>query len=117
MKSGKNILIWLAIFVFLTLIFGISENKNFGQQYNSLAYSDFMHNVKEKHVASVTIRGAEITGVATDGQKFVTYAPYSPSTVDTLLENGVKVDAQPQDTANETFWSIFISSSSSSIIS
>ena len=68
-----------------------------------------MQNVKDKRVINVTIRGAEISGQMADGGKFLTYAPYSPATVETLIENGVKVDAEPQDTSSETFWSIFIS--------
>jgi len=60
-------------------------------------------------VANVSISGGEISGTTTDGRKFVTYAPYNPTTVDTLLENNVKVEAQPKDTSGDTFWSILIS--------
>ena len=109
MKIGKSALIWIVAFVALTAIFSYSENKNFSSDYDKLAFSDFMNKVKDKHVANVTISGAEITGDMTDGRKFVTYAPYSPTTVDTLLENDVKVDAQPKDTSGDAFWSILIS--------
>jgi cell division protease FtsH len=109
MKLGKNIIIWLVAFVLLTLILGWTEGKDLRNGYAKVAYSEFMQNVKDKRVINVTIRGAEISGQMADGSKFLTYAPYSPSTVETLIENGVKVDAEPQDTSSETFWSIFIS--------
>ncbi len=109
MKLGKNIIIWLAAFVLLTIILGWTEGKDLRGGYAKVAYSEFMQNVKDKRVIDVTIRGAEISGQMADGSKFLTYAPYSPSTVETLIENGVKVDAEPQDTSSETFWSIFIS--------
>lgn len=109
MKLGKNIIIWLVAFVLLTLILGWTEGKDLRGGYAKVAYSEFMQNVKDKRVINVTIRGAEISGQMADGSKFLTYAPYSPSTVETLIENGVKVDAEPQDTSSETFWSIFIS--------
>lgn len=109
MKFGKNALIWIIAFVALTAIFSYSENKNFASDYEKLAFSDFMNKVKDKHVANVSISGGEISGSTTDGRKFVTYAPYSPTTVDTLLENGVKIEAQPKDTSGDTFWSIIIS--------
>ncbi len=109
MKFGKNALIWIIAFVALTAIFSYSENKNFASDYEKLAFSDFMNKVKDKHVANVSISGGEISGSTTDGRKFVTYAPYSPTTVDTLLENDVKIEAQPKDTSGDTFWSILIS--------
>lgn len=109
MKFGKNALIWIIAFVVLTAIFSYSENKNFASNNEKLAFSDFMNKVKDKHVANVSISGGEISGTTTDGRKFVTYAPYSPTTVDTLLENNVKVEAQPKDTSGDTFWSILIS--------
>lgn len=109
MKFGKNALLWLLAFVALSMMMSFVENKNFSSSYEKLAFSDFMNEVKGKRVASVTMSGAEIYSVASDGKKYVTYAPYSPSMVDTLLENNVKVEAKPQDTSGDTFWSIIIS--------
>lgn len=108
MKFGKNALIWVVAFVILTAIFGYSENK-IASDYDKLAFSDFMEKVKDKKVVEASISGAEISGTTTDGRKFFTYAPYSPTTVDTLLANDVKVDARPQGNAGDTFWSIIIS--------
>ena len=111
MKFGKNLLIWAIAIIILTMIFGYTDNKNLsaGGGMETLAFSDFMNKVKDKHVANVTITGPEIYGVTTDGRKFSTVAPYSPTTVDTLLENNVKVEAQQKDTSGDTFWSIIIS--------
>ena len=100
MRFGKNAIIWLLAFV---------ENKNFSSGYENLAFSDFMNEVKGKRISGVTMTGAQIYSVSTDGKKYMTYAPYSPTTVDTLLANNVRVDAKPQDTAGDTFWSIVIS--------
>lgn len=111
MKFGKNALIWAIAIIVLTMIFSYTDNKNLSGVggTETLAFSDFMNKVKDKHVANVTITGPEIYGMTTDGRKFSTVAPYSPTTVDTLLENNVKVEAQPKDTSGDTFWSIIIS--------
>lgn len=109
MKIGKNVLVWLIAFVALSTVMSFFENRNFASNYENLAFSDFMNEVKNKRIASVTMSGAEIYSMADDGKKYVTYAPYSPSTVDTLLENNVKVEAKPQDTSGDTLWSIIIS--------
>ncbi len=109
MRFGKNAIIWLLAFVVLSMMMSFVENKNFSSNYEKLAFSDFMKEVKGKRISSVTISGAEVYSVANDGKKYVTYTPYSPTTIDTLLENNVKIDAKPQDTSGETFWSIVIS--------
>lgn len=110
MKLGKSAIIWIAVFVILTVIFGYADKQNIGMSGSEqIAFSDFMNKVKDKHVADVTITGPEIYGVMTDGRKFTTVAPYSPTTIDTLIENNVKVEARPKDTSGDTFWSIFVS--------
>ena len=109
MRFGKNAIIWLLAFVALSFAMSFMENKNFSSGYENLAFSDFMNEVKGKRISGVTMTGAQIYSVSTDGKKYMTYAPYSPTTVDTLLANNVRVDAKPQDTAGDTFWSIVIS--------
>ncbi|MBQ9271544.1 MAG: ATP-dependent zinc metalloprotease FtsH [Alphaproteobacteria bacterium] len=109
MKFGKNALIWIGILLVLTTFFGLSDSRNLRGGTENVAFSDFMNNVKEKKVSDVSINGGEIFGTTTDGKKFITYAPYSPTTVDTLLENDVKIDAKPQDSSTDIFWNILIS--------
>ena len=109
MKIKKNVVVWLIAFVALSTVMSFFENRNFASNHENLAFSDFMNEVKSKRIASVTMSGAEIYSMTNDGKKYVTYAPYSPSTVDTLLENNVKVEAKPQDTSGDTLWSIIIS--------
>ena len=109
MKLGKNVVVWLIAFVALSTVMSFFENRNFASNHENLAFSDFMNEVKSKRIASVTMSGAEIYSMTNDGKKYVTYAPYCPSTVDTLLENNVKVEAKPQDTSGDTLWSIIIS--------
>ena len=109
MKFGKNALIWIGILLVLTTFFGLSDSRNLRGGTENVAFSDFMNNVKEKKVSDVSINGGEIFGTTTDGKKFITYAPYSPTTVDTLVENDVKIDAKPQDSSTDIFWNILIS--------
>ena len=85
MKLGKNVVVWLIAFVALSTVMSFFENRNFASNHENLAFSDVMNEVKSKRIASVTMSGAEIYSMTNDGKKYVTYAPYSPSTVDTLL--------------------------------
>ncbi|MBQ9035424.1 MAG: ATP-dependent zinc metalloprotease FtsH [Alphaproteobacteria bacterium] len=108
MKYGKNFSILILALVFIAIIIGYTSKMPDGGRMEDIAYSDFMRNVQDKRVVSVSISGAEIRGLMTDGKKFSTYAPYSPTTVDTLLENGVKVEAKPQEASGESFLSLLI---------
>ena len=73
MRFGKNAVIWLLAFVALSVVMSFMENKTFSSNYENLAFSDFMNEVKGKRIASVTMSGAEVYSVATDGKKYITY--------------------------------------------
>ena len=109
MSSGKSIIVWLVAIVLLTsLMNGFSESAK-RANYAELAFSDFMNEAESKKISEVVISGANIEGKLSDGRNFYTYAPYDPSMVETLRQNGVKVEAKPEDTSSNTFWGIFIS--------
>ena len=109
MKTGKNFAIWLVIIVVLSVMMGgFNEGVRHGNS-TDLAFSDFMNEVEAKHVTEVTIAGSSISGHLADGRTFYSYAPYDPSMVETLRENGVVVKAEPEDTSANTFWGIVIS--------
>ena len=109
MKTGKNIIIWLvAIVVLSSLMSGFNEGARKAASAE-VAFSDFMNEVEAKRVSEVVIAGANVSGKLADGRAFYTYAPYDPSMVETLRQNGVVVKAEPEDTSSNTFWGIVIS--------
>ena len=109
MKFSKNFIIWALIFIAVTSFAGaVGGNK---QRVNSdtMAFSDFMNEAENKKISEVTVSGADVYGITTDGRRFYTYAPDDPSMIETLRHNDVKVNAKPIDTAGSTFWGIVIS--------
>ena len=109
MKSGKNLVIWLAVILVLSALMSGFDNGLKHAASANLAFSDFMNEVEDKRVSEVTIAGAHVTGMLSDGRAFYTYAPQDPSMVETLRKNGVVVKAEPEDTSANTFWGIVIS--------
>ncbi len=109
MSSGKSIIVWLVAIVLLTSLMNSFTESAKKANYAELAFSDFMNEAESKKISEVVISGANIEGKLTDGRNFYTYAPYDPSMVETLRQNGVKVEAKPEDTSSNTFWGIFIS--------
>ncbi len=109
MKLGKNAVIWLLAFIFISIAMSYFEQSQSQGQFVTLPFSEFMHEVENKKVVSVMISGAEIFGETNSGSKFVTYAPQSPNMVDKLLENGVKIEAKPEETSENSFFGMIIS--------
>ena len=109
MKSGKSIIVWLVAIVLLSSVMNMFNGGATRTNHEKLAFSDFMNDVESKKIASVTIAGSDISGNYTDGRKFVTYAPFDPSMVETIRASGAKVVAQPEDTSANTFWGVLIS--------
>ncbi len=109
MSSGRNIIVWLVAILLLSSLMNHFSETAKKANYADLAFSEFMNEAENKHISEVTIAGANIEGKLTDGRNFYTYAPYDPTMVETLRKNGVKVEAQPEDTSSNTFWGIVIS--------
>ncbi len=92
---AKNLILWVIIAIVLMSVFN-----NFTTQKsppNMLAYSDFLSQVQEGSVQSVTINGNEIEGVLTSGSTFSTYAPRDEGLVSDLLNNKVQIVASPPE--------------------
>lgn len=109
MKSGKSMVIWLvAILLLSSVMGGLNETAKRGSE-TKMAFSEFLDSVENKRVSEVVISGADVSGTLSDGRRFYTYAPAAAGMVDTLRENGVRIEARPEDTSANTFWGIVIS--------
>ena len=103
---AKNILLWVIIAVVLMSVFN-----NFGPptpRAQSVAYSDFIADVKSGHVQSVVIDGRVVKGQLASGESFSTYTPNDPQMINDLLSNGVLVKAQAPE-QESLLMQIFIS--------
>lgn len=109
MKSGKNLVIWLVIFLLLSAIVGSFSEKARMSRVEQIAFSDFLNEAENKRISEVNISGHDITGKTSDGKDFYTFAPNDPTMFETLRQNGVRVNAKPVDTSSNTFWGIVIS--------
>ncbi len=109
MKSNKNFLYWIIGFILLSILFNTSTPALRPSSSSKIAFSEFMNSAEEGNIASVTIIGNDISGTYTNGTKFKTYAPFDPSMVEELRKQNVKIEAEPIDTSESTFWGIVIS--------
>ena len=91
----KNVAIWLVIALVLMTVFNQFSTRQSTQK--AMEYSQFIEEVKQGHIAKVTIEGRVLKGVKTTGERFTTYSPSDPWLVSDLLKNGVIIEAKPEE--------------------
>ncbi len=95
MNFAKNFAVWIVIALLLIALFNLFGGTSGTGPQTQLAYSDFLREVEDGRVASVTIQGPNIGGTLADGRAFTSYAPDDPQLVAKLTERGVNITAAP----------------------
>ncbi len=106
---GKNLALWIVIGLLLVALFNLFQTSSSHGPQSTLAFSDFLNDVKHGQVADVTIRGHNISGHFTDSRGFSTYAPNDPNLVTLLTDKGVRITAAPVDDNVPSLFGILIS--------
>ena len=96
---NHNIALWLVIAMVLGLVYMIYQGTGAkSTQIQRMDYSDFVTQVGNGQISSVTIRGQKIQGFKKDNTKFITYAPEDAQVSERLLAQRVSVNAEPEET-------------------
>ncbi|MDR2838877.1 MAG: ATP-dependent zinc metalloprotease FtsH [Azonexus sp.] len=104
----KNLAIWLVIGLVLMTVFNQFNSRQVAQNSGSIAYSQFIDEVKQGHITTVIMEGRTLKATTSEGKRLTTYAPPDLWLVSDLLKNGVKIEAKPED--DESFLTnIFVS--------
>ena len=92
-KIIENISLWIGIIIFVTIVFSqLGGGFDIGSNVQKLKFSQFLQQVEDGNVQSVTIQGYEgyeISGKLKDGSVFKTKAAHYPNLIDTLKNNNV----------------------------
>ena len=96
----KNVMLWVVIAVILMVVFN-----NIGGQSNAtntIAYSDFITDVRSGGVDRATISGRDIIYQRADSSIYSTYSPETDNRalIGDLLDAGVQIDAKPPEDTN-----------------
>ena len=106
---GKNLALWIVIGLLLVALFNLFQTSSNRGPQSTLAFSDFLNDVKRGQVSDVTIQGNTISGHFTDSRAFSTYAPNDPNLVSELTEKGVRISAAPVDDNVPSLFGVLIS--------
>ncbi|HZW86398.1 MAG TPA: ATP-dependent zinc metalloprotease FtsH [Gallionella sp.] len=96
MKNFKSVAVWLVVALILMTVFN-QFNTRLPSTQSQLDYSQFLEEVKQGHIAKVTIEGRALKATTNDGKKITSYAPSDLWMVSDLLKNGVKIEAKPEE--------------------
>ena len=92
----RNFALWAIIAVLLIALFNLFQAPQQRGATRDIAYSQFLEEVSQGRVESVTITGSRISGTYTDNRTpFQTYSPGDPSLVQRLEEHNVTITARP----------------------
>lgn len=90
--------VWVMIALVLFIVFKQFDSRSQASNISSIAYSDFITEVKSGHIKDATIEDRSILATMQDGRKVKTAATYlDRGLVGDLLNNGVKFDVKQPD--------------------
>ena len=98
----RSLLIWAGVLLALVLFVQMIDGGSRAQAGQSMAYSDFVHQVDQGNVKSVTIATGSsgnnaIAGKLSSGEDFHTVAPSDANVSDKLVQKGVAVQVKGEE--------------------
>lgn len=93
----KTILLWIVAGIILVSVFNIFGPRHEPEQ--KISYTDFIKNVKDGNVSSVTISDQDVTGVKQNNEVFYTYLPMRQDIylLRELVDKNVNVKGKPPE--------------------
>ncbi len=106
----RNLALWAIIAVLLIALFNLFQTPQQRGSSHEIAYSEFLQQVDDGRVRSVTIQGDHITGTYADTSGgFQTYSPGDASLVDRLENKHVTINARPESDGSNSIFGYLIS--------
>ncbi len=97
MGNARNIAFWVVLFLLVLALFNLFSGGQATQSATGVSYSDFIQQVDDGKVASVSIDGERITVVGKDNSRYVTIQPEGDQVADRLIAQGVDVQVESQE--------------------
>lgn len=93
----KTILLWIVAGIILVSVFNIFGPRHEPEQ--KISYTEFMKNVKDGNVSTVTISDQDVTGIKQNNEVFYTYLPMRQDIflLRDLVDKGVNVKGKPPE--------------------
>ncbi|MGB3556817.1 MAG: ATP-dependent metallopeptidase FtsH/Yme1/Tma family protein, partial [Jannaschia sp.] len=97
MGNARNIAFWVVLFVLVMALFQLFSGGQSAMSAREVPYSDFITQVEDGSVQSVTLDGERIIFSGTGGTEQITIKPADVDVTETLLANDVRIAAESQE--------------------
>ncbi|MEQ8401901.1 MAG: ATP-dependent zinc metalloprotease FtsH [Roseitalea porphyridii] len=106
----RNFALWAIIALMLVALFNMFQAPSEGTASRDISYTQFLQDVSNGRVQSVTIQGEQIVGTYSDtGATFQTFSPGDPDLVARLEDRGVEIRARPETDGSNSFMAVLLS--------
>ncbi|MEX0954341.1 MAG: ATP-dependent zinc metalloprotease FtsH [Rhizobiaceae bacterium] len=106
----RNLALWAIIAVLLIALFNLFQSPQQRGSSREVAYSEFLQQLDNGRVQSVTISGERITGTYSDSNVgFQTYTPGDATLVQRLEDRGVTINVKPESDGSNSIFGYLIS--------
>ena len=105
----RNLMMWGVVVLLVLGLYNLFQNPGTITGKTEMPFSTFLTEVDKGNVASVDIRGSEISGTFRDGKGFKTYSPNYPNLVEKLSAKGVAITAGPREEKGPSLWGVILS--------
>ena len=98
-NNARNIIFWVVLFLLMLALFNLFSNGQQTASTQSISYSNFIERVEGGEVSRVTLDGERVIMHGRDGQQFTTVKPEDAGLTERLMNAGVEIEAEPQETS------------------
>ncbi|MBO9396725.1 ATP-dependent zinc metalloprotease FtsH [Shimia sp. R9_2] len=99
MGNARNVAFWVVLFLLILALFNLFSGDSSTLQSREISYSDFVASVQSDQVASVTLDGEKVRYATKDGSNYVAVMPADAEVTGLLIEQGIPVRAESQETS------------------
>ncbi|PJE31946.1 membrane protease FtsH catalytic subunit [Pseudooceanicola antarcticus] len=97
MGTAKNLAFWAVLLLLIVALFNLFGGSNSTLQSQSRPYSQFVQEVDDGFVTSVTLDGEKVQYRGADGKDYVTIKPEDAEITSELIADGIPVEARSQE--------------------
>jgi cell division protease FtsH len=105
--NARNIVFWVVLFLLVLALFNVFSGGQSNMQSTSRTYSQFISALEAGNVAEVTLDGERVEYRDENGRSFVTIKPEDAELTQSLIDQGIPVRAESQETS--TFQAFILS--------
>ena len=108
-QNHRNALIWIGGFLALFVLVKVMNLAPTESAAKSVAYSDFLKDVRDGHVDKVNAQGAEIVYVLKNGQSQTTTGPLTEKLITEIAEKDATLKFKLPEDSGSSIWAILLS--------